>query len=250
MLQISFFWHSGIFWFWTYIYSWVYYNCPSLFNLKYGWVHILSSWCIHYQCKLNTAKKKKVSYFPHAYSLAGGKDHTQSQCLLKQFACICPLFNVSGHLSFRIISVSVVTEHPASPNMTHTCDERVAPTEQEEGPKEGNDLLKRKKKLKSKSEIRGKLRANDWQWHCHAWSTHSAFGNTGGSSAICISRWEFAAGIRDIREKNYGAGELKVCCGQEWLKSFLGIWNFSREKRREETFSLFSSEQNLRCQIT
>lgn len=56
-------------------------------------------------------KKKRVSYFPHAYSLAGGKDHTQSQCLLRQFACICPLFIVSGHLSFRIISIPAAAQN-------------------------------------------------------------------------------------------------------------------------------------------
>lgn len=56
-------------------------------------------------------------FFPHAYSLAGGKDHTQSQCLLRQFACICPLFNVSGHLSFRIISVTAVALNTVLPQI-------------------------------------------------------------------------------------------------------------------------------------
>lgn len=108
LLCISFLWHSGTFWFWAYIYSWADYNCLFLLNLKYVWLHILSSWFIHYWCKLNIVKKKKkrVSYYPHAYSLAGGKDHTQSQCLLRQFACICPLSNVSCHLSFRFVFVT------------------------------------------------------------------------------------------------------------------------------------------------
>lgn len=92
----------------------------------------------------STELKKRVSYFLHAYSLAGGKDHTQSQCLLRQFACICPLFIVSGHLSFRIISVPAVAQNPASLNTIRTYDERVSPSEQGRCPKEGNNLAKKK----------------------------------------------------------------------------------------------------------
>jgi len=43
----------------------------------------------------------------------------------------------------------------------------------------------------------------------------STFSNSGGSFAICISRWEYEVGMRVIRKKIYAAEELKVCSGKE-----------------------------------